>query len=155
LEIIDDGTNPDLTSAMLKLINSSVSGTTTLKKDSLGLSFPDVAPKHTDSYPVKEIVVRSVYSYKFGESGYIVEIVVYRTWDKGCMKKEPRIESSMSMYHQVWDWQMAAVWNTTKARDWDPQLSCFFEGDGQQGGIPKFLEDIKFLQDFLAKASCP
>lgn len=151
LEIIDDGTNPDLNPAMISLVNSSVSSKTITKTDSLGFPYPGITPKIKSSGPVNYLAVRSVYSYKFGTLGYIVEIAVYREWVNGDMAEEPKIESSMSMYHPEWDWQMAKVFNTSKVREWDPQLNCFFGQECDKGGISNFLNEIIFLQGLLAK----
>jgi len=154
---------------MRSLIESSVDGKTTLRKDPIGLSFPVIEPKiskftnEDDGHIFKEVVLRSVYSYQFGTSGYIVEIAVYRTWRKSLAKgslsweklmstTEPRIESSISMYNRMWDWTTTEAWDKTRSRNWDPQLRCFFGEEEVGDGIPKFLETTKFFLDFLTKA---
>lgn len=147
LEIIDDGTSPNLNTAMLSLINSSVSSKTITKRDYFGLPYPDINPRYSKDKSVEEVVIRSIYSYKFGASGYIVEIAVYRIWPRGIMTEEPRIESGMSMYHPEWDYQMAEVYDTSNTRDWDAKLNCFFRHEDE--GIPGFLKEVKFLVSSL------
>lgn len=114
--------------------------------DALSLTYPDIQPKYPKGQSVENAVIRSVYSYEFGASNYIVEIAVYRTWPKGNMAVEPKIESSMSMFHKVWEWQMEDRFHTSSGRNWDPQLKCFFEDqDTQPEGMPGFQKAVKFL----------
>jgi hypothetical protein len=145
LEIIDDGERPELTDYMLEFIQNSVSSKTAQKTDSLGLSYPDIKPYNPKKKPIEYAIVRSVYAYCLKPSKYTVEIAVYRTWPKGNMTVEPIIESSMSMFHKVWEYQMDECYYTSTGRKWDPQLKCFFEELGQTGGISQLFEDIRFL----------
>jgi hypothetical protein len=86
------------------------------------LSYPGVAPKHTHGLDVRAVVVRSVYQYLLKDSVYIIEIAVYREWGGYSTTGEPRILSSVSMFHPVWDYQMSSIENTTGERKWDPAL---------------------------------
>lgn len=98
------------------------------------------------------VVVRSVYQYLLKDSGYIVEIAVYREWNGYNTKAQPKMLSGVSMFHPVWDAEMGSIENTTFSRNWDPQLNCFF-GQGQNGGIQKFLEDVVLIQGLLSDAA--
>lgn len=153
LEIITDGSIADLPSTMLSLIEGSLSGKSKEREDCLGLSYPGVSPSTQYGLDVRNVVVRSVYQYMLKETGYIVEIAVYREWDGCNTAKEPKMLSSVSMFHPVWDGQMDSIEYTTKERDWDRQLRCFFEGPDQNGGIPKFMEDVILIQGLLTDAA--
>lgn len=140
---------------MKSVIQNSISRKTESKKDSLGLVYPGVKPRLSDfqkEYAViDEVVIKSTYSYNFG--GYIVDIVIFRTWFPGKDKKiemtnQPRLHASISMYHLDWAYQTSALYNT-KVRDWDDQLIWAFGN----GGYPVFLDHVKFLQKLLVEAN--
>jgi hypothetical protein len=143
----------DLPDQLLGLIEGSLSGNSKGRKDCLGLSYPGVAPKHTHGLDVRAVVVRSVYQYLLKDSVYIIEIAVYREWGGYSTTGEPRILSSVSMFHPVWDDQMSSIENTTGERKWDPELHCFFGDDQSGGGIRKFMEDVAFIQHLLSGAA--
>lgn len=140
----------DLPDQLLWLIEGSLSRTTKGRKDCLGLSYPRVAPKNTPGIDVRAVVVRSVYQYLLKDSGYIIEIAVYREWGGYSTTGEPKILSSVSMFHPIWDDQMSSIENTTGERKWDTELSCFFGDDQTGGGIQKFMEDVALIQGLLS-----
>jgi hypothetical protein len=137
---------------LLGLIDGSLSGNSKERKDCLGLSYPGVSPKVTYGLDVRTVVVRSVYQYLLRDSGYIVEIAVYREWNGYNTAGEPKMLSSVSMFHPCWDDQMGSIENTTRERNWDPKLKCFF-GEDQSGGIRKFIEDVVLIQGLLSDAA--
>lgn len=112
-----------------------------------------ISPKFVYGLDVTIVVVRSVYQYLLRGSGYIVEIAVYREWNGYNTSGEPKMLSSVSMFHPVWDDQMDSIENTTRERDWDRQLNCFFERQDQGGGIRKFMEDVILIQGLLSDAA--
>jgi hypothetical protein len=116
------------------------------------LSYPGVAPRFTNGLDVRTVVVRSVYQYLLRDSGYIVEIAVYREWNGYNTTGEPKMLSSVSMFHPIWDDHMNSIENTSSEREWDPELNCFFVQD-QSGGIPKFMEDVVLIQALLSDAA--
>ena len=142
----------DIPDQLLSLIEGSLSGNSKGRKDCLGLSYPGVAPKFTLSLDVRTVVVRSVYQYLLRDSGNIVEIAVYREWNGYNTTGEPKMLSSVSMFHPVWDDQMNSIENTTSEREWDPELKCFF-GKDQSGGIRKLMEDVVLIQGLLSDAA--
>ena len=142
----------DLPDQLLSLIDGSLSGNSKERKDCLGLSYPGVSPKFTYGLDVRTVVVRSIYQYLLRDSGYIVEIAVYREWSGYNTTGPPKMLSSVSMFHPVWDDQMGSIENTTRARNWDPQLSCFF-GEHESGGTRKFMEEVVLMQGLLSDAS--
>jgi hypothetical protein len=164
MEIIEDSQNSDLSPSMISLVNRSVSGQTKSRKDALGLIYPGVEPNLT-SRPlgpsITEMGVKSTYSYQFGRSGYAFDVVIDRTWLprkvkdgslRIVMTDQPRIQASISMYHQFWDDQTIALYNTN-VRDWDAGLKWIFGEKADKGGISNFLENVAFLQELLAKVS--
>lgn len=153
LEVITDGSINDLPSSLLSLIDGSLSGNSKQRVDRLGFTYPGVSPKCVHGLDVRVVVVRSVYRYMLRDSGYIVDIAVYREWSGYNTTGEPRMLSSVSMFHPVWDNEMDSIENTTRERNWDPKLRCFFEGENQSGGIHKFMEDVAFIQGLLSDAA--
>jgi len=150
------------------------------RKDLLGLPYPGVAPRLPPREKVTSVVVKSVYEFKLAElkksepptdlkdsepargdkdpgpnvmkSGYTIEIVVYRDWIDGNPRREPIVTASVSMYHDIWDIEMESIEDTTKERNWDENLRCFFEQDGQEDGLAKFFSDVQFVQSMLKEA---
>ena len=111
--------------------------------------------------------MRSVYAYSFIDSDYIIEIAIYRTWEGWNTNATPKLESSVSMYHPFWDYNMEETKNTTKQREWDRELKCFFpvpepkedvgpKEPGKQewkGGLDGFLHEAKYIKEMLQVAS--
>jgi hypothetical protein len=153
LEVITDGSINDVPFSLLSLIDGSLSGNSKQRVDRLGFTYPGVSPKFVYGLDVRVVVVRSVYQYMLRDSGYIVEIAVYREWIGYNTTGEPRMLSSVSMFHPAWDDEMDSIENTTRERNWDPQLRCFFERENQSGGIQKFMEDVVFIQGLLSDAA--
>jgi hypothetical protein len=142
-----------LPAPLLSLIDGSLSGNSKDQKDRLGFSYPRISPKVVYGLDVRIVVVRSVYQYLLRDSGYIVEIAVYREWNGYNTAGEPKMLSSVSMFHPVWDDQMDSIENTTRERNWDPQLNCLFERKDQGGGIRKFMEDVVLIQGLLSDSA--
>lgn len=142
----------DLPDQLISLIDGSLAGNSKERKDCLGLLYPGVSPKFTYGLDVRTVVVRSVYQYLLRESGYIVEIAVYREWCGYNTAGAPKMLSSVSMFHPVWDDQMGSIENTTRSRNWDAELNCFF-GEDEGGGIRKFMEGVVLIQGLLSEAA--
>ena len=78
---------------------------------------------------------------------------MYRTWEGCDTTKEPKMQSSVSMFHPTWDDEMESIEDmTTKERRWDKELECFFEAPGQMGGFPRFLDEVLLIQGMLNEA---
>ena len=139
--------------ALQKLIEASLPLKDTELVDALGLTYPAVsvyAPKDID---IDRVVVRSVAQYKTQDSGYVVEIAIYRRWGRS-MRADPVMESSVSMFHPNWDLEMESIENTTKERAWDCRLRNFFEpGSGRENGLEHFLLEVQNIQGFLSAAN--
>ena len=171
VDIITDGSISTIPESLLSMVECSVTSKTMTRRDSLGLPYPGVAPRLPPGKNVKSVVVKSVYEFKLAElnklepptdskdsepkvmkSGYTIEIVVYRDWVDGNPRREPIVTASVSMYHDIWDFEMESIEDTTKERNWDENLRCFFEQDGQEGGLSKFFSDVQFVQSMLKEA---
>ena len=112
MEIIEDGTYPEIPPSLLDLIETCVTNETKDRVDSLGLSYPGITPRKSPNLGIDEVHIRSVYDYVFTESQYVTEIAIYRSW-KGCdvVSRNPEIQTSVSLYHRVWDEETGkAIW---------------------------------------------
>jgi hypothetical protein len=109
-----------------------------------------VSPGALWNIKIDSVVLRSTIQYKLVESGCIVEISIYRTWNGHDTKTEPVIETSVSMFHQDWEWQLA---KTTDVRDWDDHLTPLFSnGTTDKTGIAVFFEEVGEIQSDLSDA---
>ncbi|KAG9248740.1 hypothetical protein BJ878DRAFT_538079 [Calycina marina] len=175
-EIIEDDTFPQTPSSLISLIKGCVTDMTQDRKDSIGLGYPAIDFKGKEvslDVPVSSLVMKSVYEYIFAESQYIIEVAVYRSWDvttkivhpvrnktskfEGTRiwdykRTEPEVQTSVSMYHSVWDWETASIEHETSERGWDKELKCFFREKYQVGGMKRFMEEIAFVQTMLVDA---
>jgi hypothetical protein len=113
-----------------------------------------VSPRAPYGVDITSVVVRSVIQYKLDDSGYVVDIAIYRSWDGSNTLVEPAMATSVSMFHQAWDWEMESIENTTKERGWNKTLSHFFDnGLTQEGcGLQSLLAEIEVIQGFLSSA---
>ena len=60
------------------------------------------------------------------------------------------IETSVSMFHQDWEWQLA---ETTSARYWDDHLTSLFRnGTEDKTGMAVFVEEVGEIQSDLSDA---
>ena len=168
MEIIEDGTFPDIPPSLLALMRTCVTNETKDRVDSLGLPYPGITPYQSHNLRIDEVHIRSVYEYVFTGSQYIIEIAIYRSW-QGCevVGRNPKIQTSVSLYHRVWDEETGttlrrferlelisavSIENTTNERSWDRDLKCFFERKYQIGGIQGFLDHVVSIQDMLVNA---
>jgi hypothetical protein len=139
--------------ALQKLIEESLPLKETERVDPLGLIYPAVSVHAPQDIIVDRVVVRSVAQYKAQDSGYVVEIAIYREWNRST-RVEPAMASSVSMFHPNWDLEMESIENTTKERAWDRQLKNFFEpGTGRENGLEHFLLEVQNIQGFLGAAN--
>lgn len=153
VEVITDNSIENWPEQLTSLIKGSVSTRTKVRKDKLGLEYPGVTPTAPFGVYVTKTVVRSVIQYKAKDSGYIVEIAIYRTWDGEKTSGEPEMASSVSLYHPYWDDEMESIESkATEVRQWDSSLSHFFVHGFQVEGIPALRDEIAVVQGFLSAA---
>lgn len=184
LEIITDGEIKTIPPALQELMTNSIRGTTEIKKDRAGFHYPIVKPRlEGDDYKINHIVVRSVYEYEFKDSGYILEVAVYRRWEVVSVpqkppskqpkpavedKENPVVNCSVSLYHMEWDHHMTDIKNTEYQRQWDSDLKCFFPTPQPNpytipdltkpdwlGGMQGFLQTAKYVKEMLQRAYMP
>ncbi|RFU35360.1 hypothetical protein B7463_g1011, partial [Scytalidium lignicola] len=156
LEIITDNSIGDIPSSIRTLINTSLPNTTVQRVDSLGLTYPRVCPRvATNDLGVDEVVVRSVWRYRVKESGYEVQISIYRVWRAGATNKDPEMSCGITISHPIWDEQMQSVDHTTQERRWGTQLENFFPSKGieKSDGFDDFLNEIGFIQRYICEAA--
>ncbi|CCU81938.1 hypothetical protein BGHDH14_bghG005606000001001 [Blumeria hordei DH14] len=153
LELIADNKDRvvDLPSDLRDLIKDSVPGKTELRRDVLGLDFPNVAPRSpSSSITITSVWVRSVVQYRKKDSGYIVEIAIYRKWETNKTTGDPMIFCSISMFHPDWDEETRDIFTTLGKRDWRDNLENFFKpGMQQPSGFHYFLNEIRTMQGFI------
>ncbi|EHK96868.1 hypothetical protein M7I_7409 [Glarea lozoyensis 74030] len=153
LEIVTDNTIKDPLPEWQKLVERSVTAQTKDRMDANGVPYPGVTVSYGIT-KVERVIVRSTIKYKFANSGYVVEIAVYRGWVGSDTRPEPEIRLGVTMYHPVWDYSMQSIEDTTEVRDWDKDLTQFFN-NGEEGshGIPYFLTEVDLIKSYLSEAS--
>ena len=141
--------------ALQKLTEGSLPLKDTELIDPLGLTYPAVSVQVPKDTFIDRVVVRSVAQYQTQDSGFVVEVAIYRTWGQGqSTKAKPAMASSVSMFHPDWDLEMESIENTTKERSWDRRLRNFFEpGMGREDGLEHFLLEVQNIQGFLSAAN--
>ena len=123
--------------------------------DTLGLTYPRVAPPE-EPFPlrVNKIVVRSISHYMFKESGYVIEISIYREWENRNTSPDPTVLAGVSLFHRNWDLEMESIEGTTKERKWDPQLRNFLPTrPAETDGVSHFFDAVRQVQGFLSEAA--
>lgn len=143
----------DLPSDLRDLIKDSVPSKTELRKDVFGLDFPNVAPMSpSSSITITSVWVRSVVQYRKKDSGYVVEIAIYRKWETEKTTGDPKIFCSISMFHPDWDEETRDMFTKLGKRDWRDDLENFFKpGVQQPSGFHYFLNEIRTMQGFICQ----
>jgi hypothetical protein len=114
--------------------------------DPLGLNYVQVSPQAPYGITISGVVVRSVIQYMMEDSGYIVEIAIYRQWGGGNTHTEPKMAASVSMFHRDWDFEMESIEGTTKERVWD--VRNFFGND-----LRRFLFHVNAIQSMISTSN--
>jgi hypothetical protein len=143
----------DIPTTSEKEFESLVEGSLSMKSkdwrtDQFMLQYPRLHPRNNKELQIDKLVIRSVSQYAFQGSGYVVEIILDRTWDGPDTRSDPRIVASVSLFHPQWDWEMESKEHSTQERKWKRDLSNFFEN-----GFEGFFAAIQFVQDLLGNAA--
>lgn len=150
LQIITD--RPiDIPPALIKEFETLVKGSISIKghrQDLFGLRYPRILPRFNRELQATKLVMRSVLRYAFQNSGYVVEIIVNRTWEGPNTSPEPHIAAGVALFHPQWDLEMGSLENSTEGRKWKRGLGNFFES-----GFETFLIDVQSIQEFLLVAA--
>lgn len=127
------------------------------RHDSLGLPYPAIILRYDNKIRIKTAVVRSKISYMLANSGYHIDLTIYREWystnDQPNATLEPVIKAGVSMYHPQWDSEMLSIEETTIQRFWDDQLSQLFDtGPRERPGhvIDHFLGEVDYVAGLLS-----
>ncbi|RDL42028.1 uncharacterized protein BP5553_02007 [Venustampulla echinocandica] len=154
LEVITDNSIQDLDAPWQTLVGSAISPDSPERTDSLGLPYPGVSLQGGWDIAVDTVVVRSTIRFRMRDSGYIVEIAIYREWCGRDTATEPDVQASVSMFHPDWDVEMESLENTTRMRNWDAQLRQLFNnGTESTHGVQGFVGQVETIRGYLSDAS--
>lgn len=153
LEVITDSERFEVPFQLYDLIKKSISVDSKVFKDCHGLEYPELktAPEkplqYRRDFNITSVVVRSVIQYKLINSGFFVEVSIFREWIGDRMRGQPTMKTSVSMFHPEWDTQMESIEHTTRVRDFGPGLVHLF--NGQTAWLEPFLDEVAFTQGLL------
>lgn len=155
IEIVTDDSVHHTPIALQALIESSISGASRIRYDSLGFSYPAFSPRASHNIQVRRVVVKSVLQYVLEASGHVIEVSIYREWPSHNTSTEPEISSGFTVGHPQWDILMESREGTTSERGWKGQLEDFFVPESVNGGdgFIDFLDRIKQIQGILCAAA--
>lgn len=87
------------------------------------------------------------------ESGYILEIVIYRKWAATTTQGDPEMFCSVSMFHPDWDDETRDLSTKSSGRNWKNDLSNFFKKvDESKTGLEYFLSQVRRVQGYILQA---
>ncbi|KAI9051232.1 hypothetical protein LZ554_005333 [Drepanopeziza brunnea f. sp. 'monogermtubi'] len=155
LDVKTDEEVASIPSEIYQLIKDSISAKSDVREDGLGLEYPQVKPRATSQIRIDKVVVRSDILYKLRDSGYIVEIAIYRSWaGTTSTRGEPVMEASVSMFHPLWDEWMESIENTSRFRDFGGSgLNNLFPSSPDWTGMEMFFRETTAVQSLLVKAT--
>jgi len=143
----------------MSLVESCLRGRTEERTDILGLPYPGINPAHPQGgFTVSSVVLKSVSQYKILPGGYTIDMTIYREWNgyKTTMFEngekiniDPKIKTSVSMWHPNWENEMASNEATIREREWDRELANFFPS----GGLSSFIDDVQLVHGMLAASA--
>lgn len=138
------------------MLRSSITASTPQRIDELGIRYVAVKPLAPFSYQINSVVVRSTVQFRTADSGYIVEIAIYRQWEGNNTNATPAMKSGINLFHPMWDSALESIEKTSGAREWegDATLAAFFNnGATSLGcGFGVFLNEVEVIQEVLRKA---
>lgn len=83
------------------------------------------------------------------DSGHIIEIAIYRQWEGVATQGAPKMAAGVSLFHPLWDSEMASIEGSLRGRDWKPDLLNFFDnGTGLRG----LINEVETIQGYLLDA---
>jgi hypothetical protein len=155
LDVKTDEEVVSIPSEIYQFIKGSISAKSDVREDELGLEYPQVKPHATSQIRIDKVVVRSDIRYKLQDSGYIVEIAIFRSWaGTTSTRGEPVIEASVSMFHPLWDEWMESIENTSRFRDFGgSDLNNLFPSSPDWTGMEMFFRETTAVQSLLVKAT--
>ncbi|KAL2062999.1 hypothetical protein VTL71DRAFT_6071 [Oculimacula yallundae] len=149
LEVRTDTERFDVPKPLYDLIHEAISVKSKVRKDPHGLEYPNVTPSKYNKldYHITSIVVRSDIQYKLFESGFVVELSIFREWFGSTTSGEPTMSTSVSMFHPTWETELESIENTLRVRNFGPGLVNLF--NGQSPWLEPFLDEVNFTHGLL------
>ena len=152
LEVITDSSLSSVPDLLQKYVSGCLDAKTTEREDALGLKFPGVKPRHPVSVSVRSVAVRSSFQFLNRDSNFVVDVSIYREWNRTYTNPEPKLMTSVSMFHRGWESAMEAIASTAN-RDWDTELRTFFPNHKGKDGLRVFLDDVQWVQELLSRTA--
>lgn len=149
LEIIA-GTQVPLSAELMEKVKKTVNTLEPVQYDELGFPFPNINPIARIGIMVTKLLIKTTFEYALVDSGYIVEISVYRE-RVNFLKQDVDISVGFSIYHPDWDVSMKELHSTSDTRPWDNPLKEFFNHNPSQG-VDTFFCIVEKVQGLLADA---
>ena len=150
LKVVSDNSRETIPEDIYSIIAESVTAKSRGLRDELGLEYPEIRPKNCYGVEIISTVLRSVIQYMLIDSGYIVEIAIYRIWQGSNTKVAPRMAAGVSMFHRSWDTEMASIEGSVGERGWTKDLVNFFDGER---GLKGFIDEVDNIQGHLIDAN--
>ena len=141
--------------AIDSMVEGSVSPKTLRREDKYLLPFPEVQPRSTPDLRITNITVKSAVQYALKNSGYVVEVAIYRDWPDLITLWNPSMNAAVSIFHPLWDSVMGKMKEGADERGWDRKLGKFFDysQDENENGFESFLAEVQAIQGFLCDAT--
>jgi hypothetical protein len=132
-----------------KLVEGSISGTSTFAIQNSKLLFPAIRILVPGGVVVDSVQVKSALQYKLQHTSYIAEVTVHHGWNNSNTGLEPEISCSVSLYHKDWDLLMAS--GDGVERPTALAVDSLFPDESRSGnGISSFLTHIQTLQGLIS-----
>jgi hypothetical protein len=132
-----------------KLVEGSISGTSTFATENSRLVFPAVRLLVPEGVVVDKVLVRSALQYKLLNTSYIAEVAVYHGWNSSDTKQVPVTSCGISLYHKDWDLLMTPDEGIEGSKALDMR-SLFPDESGTDDGISNFLAHVQTLRWFVS-----
>jgi len=149
LEITTEEVMSQTPKVFQKLVEGSISGTSTFATENSRLIYPAVRLLVPEGVVVDKVLVRSALQYKLQNTSYIAEVAVYHGWDSSNTKQVPVTNCGISLYHKDWDLLMAPDEGIEGSKALDMR-SLFPDESGADDGISSFLTHVQTLQRFVS-----
>ena len=148
LEITTEEVMPQPLKIFQKLVENSISGTSTFVTEKSSLVYPSVRLLVPQGTVVERV---RAFQYKLQNTSYIAEVAMYNGWNNADTRQEPLTNCGVSLYHKDWDLLMTLDEGIEGPTGLDIR-SLFPDEFGPGDGIPSFLAHVQTLQRFVGLA---
>jgi hypothetical protein len=131
-----------------KLVEGSISGTSTFASEKTRLLYPAVRLLVPGGVDVDNVLVRSTLQYKLLNTSYIAQVAVYHRWNSSDTKYAPVTNCGISLYHKDWDLLMTPEEGIECPKALDI-TSLFPDESCAKDGISSFLAHVQTLRSFV------